>query len=100
LRTGVTGKIGFDKEAPSANHSDTANWKVGKRFSVFLCQVYDGFANTRDLNCRKPLLAINAESNRGEDRLNQIRADGREDLPVRPAMLTAGFCCAEDASGS
>ena len=28
-------------------------------------------------------------SNRGEERLNQIGTDGREDLPVRPAMLTA-----------
>jgi hypothetical protein len=48
-----------------------------------------GFGNTRDPNSRTPFLAIDIEVDRGEERLNQIRANGREDLPVRPAILTA-----------
>ena len=48
-----------------------------------------GLGNTRDPNSRTPFLAIDIEGDRGEERLNQIGANGREDLPVGPAMLTA-----------
>ena len=40
-------------------------------------------------NRRGPLLAIDSEGDRGEERLNQTGADSSEDLPIRPAMLTA-----------
>jgi hypothetical protein len=42
-----------------------------------------------DLNRRQPLLAIDSEGYWSENRLGEIGADGREDLPVETAMLTA-----------
>ena len=51
--------------------------------------LYIGFGNTRDPNSRIPFLAIDIDGDRGEERLNQIGADGREDFPVQAAMLTA-----------
>ena len=52
-------------------------------------RLYIGLGNTRDPNSRRPLLAIDIKGDWGEERLNQIGANGREDLPVGPAMLTA-----------
>ncbi len=37
-----------------------------------------------------PFLAIDVEGDGGEERLGPIGTDGREDLPVRSAMLTGG----------
>lgn len=37
-----------------------------------------------------PFLAIDVEGDGGEERLGPIGTDGREDLPVRSTMLTAG----------
>jgi hypothetical protein len=45
--------------------------------------------DSRDPNRCGPLLAIDSEGDRGEERLHQIGADSSEDLPIRPAMLTA-----------
>ena len=47
-------------------------------------RLYIGFGNTRDPNSRAPFLAIDVEVDRGEERLDPIGTDGREDLPVRP----------------
>jgi hypothetical protein len=51
--------------------------------------LYIGLGNTRNPNSRTPFLAIDIEGDGGEERLNQIGANVREDLPVTPAMLTA-----------
>jgi hypothetical protein len=48
-----------------------------------------GFGDSRDPNPCGPLLGIDSEGDRDEERLNQIGADSSEDLPIRPAMLTA-----------
>jgi hypothetical protein len=43
--------------------------------------LYTGFGNTRDPNSRTPFLAIDNEGDRGEERLNQIGADGGGSVP-------------------
>ena len=55
--------------------------------------VFDGLnsslANPRDPEARASLLTVDIEGDRGQEWIDQIWADGRKDLPVRPAMLTA-----------
>jgi hypothetical protein len=57
---------------------------------VFLTsrRVFDGLYirldDTLYPGCRTPLLAIDIEVDRGEERLDPIGADSREDLKVRP----------------
>ena len=48
-----------------------------------------GLGDARNSNSRTSFLAIDVQGDRGEERLNQIGANGGEDLPVRSAMLTA-----------
>ena len=49
-------EIGFRQRVTAVNHSDTANWKVGKRFSVFLCHVYNPIKTT--LNDPEPRMTV------------------------------------------
>jgi hypothetical protein len=52
--------------------------------------LYIGLDDTLYPDCRTPLLTIDIEDDRSDERLDPIWADGCEDFPVRPTMLAAG----------
>src|SRR6201993_2092932 len=59
--------------------------------------LYIGLDDTLYPDCRMPLLTIDIEGDRSHERPDPVGADGREDFPVRPTMLTAlqsGQCLA------
>jgi hypothetical protein len=67
---------------------------AGRRVSNGL---YIGLDDTLYPDCRMPLLTIDIEGDRSHERPDPVGADGREDFPVRPTMLTAlqsGQCLA------
>ena len=60
---------------------------AGRRVSDGL---YIGLDDTLYPDCRTPLLTIDIEDDRSDERLDPIWADGCEDFPVRPTMVTVG----------
>jgi hypothetical protein len=50
--------------------------------------LYIGLGDTLYPDCRAPRLTIDIEDNRSDERLDPIWADGCEDFPDRPTMLT------------
>jgi hypothetical protein len=49
--------------------------------------LYVGLGDTPDPDCRLPFLPIHIEADWGDERLDQIGADGREDLPIRAGIV-------------
>jgi hypothetical protein len=60
-----------------------------RSFPVFY-GLYIASDDIRDPKCRAPFISIHIYADRSYDRLDDIRDDTRENLPVRPAVPTSG----------